>query len=351
MMHLGITLSADLAPEFGEVARFAQRAEQAGLDMIAFADRHPASDGGSNALQAPAFEPTTLVSAVATVTRTIGLVAAASPLAWQPYNLARRFASLDIVSHGRAGWLATLAPDAAEAASFCRWSGIPAGDIRSRSQEFVRIVKGLWQGWDADALLFDKVEGRFFDPAKMHVLGHQGDHFSVHGPLNVARSPQDSPVLVMTGVAEADMDLAAGTADVVLSGAAPLAEANRFRKALRHRAAALGRDPATIKVLASVVPFVGATAAEARKRRDACHVATTADRTELVGTPAEIADALEQAYRAEACDGFDIVGPAFPFDDFIDLVVPELRRRGLIRTGYRETTLRSHLDLGGENLR
>jgi alkanesulfonate monooxygenase SsuD/methylene tetrahydromethanopterin reductase-like flavin-dependent oxidoreductase (luciferase family) len=347
-MYLGITLPAGHASDFMSFARFAQKAEQAGLDMITLSDRPMVLDDDASAGQAPAFEPTTLVSALATATRTIGLVAAASTLAFQPYNLARRFASLDLISHGRTGWLATLIPDAAEQAHFSRWSGIPAEDVRSRSEEFVGIVKGLWQGWDADALLFDKAAGRFFDPARMHVLGHQGAHFSVRGPLNVARSPQDAPVLVMSDVSQAEVDFAARMADVVLSGVVSLDGQRRLREGLKQHAAALGRDPAAIKILAGARVFVGTTTDEARRQRDAflqSEGPAPADRIEWVGTPAGIADAMEE--RSQACDGFDIVAPASP-DDVLDLVVPELRRRGLLRAGYGGTTLRSHLDLTGE---
>ncbi|TIV05886.1 MAG: LLM class flavin-dependent oxidoreductase, partial [Mesorhizobium sp.] len=116
-----------------------------------------------------------------------------------PYNLARRFASLDIISHGRVGWNATLRQNPREAANFSRPEGFSDDDFRRRAEEYIGIVQGLWRSWDADALLFDKAGGRFHDPDRMHMLDHKGEFFAVRGPLNVARSPQDTPVLLMSG--------------------------------------------------------------------------------------------------------------------------------------------------------
>ncbi|MGO4832344.1 LLM class flavin-dependent oxidoreductase, partial [Rhizobiaceae sp. 2RAB30] len=286
----------------------------------------------------PAFEPTTLVSSLATVTERIGLVAAASMFAFQPYNLARRFASLDIISHGRTGWLATLSPETAEAAHFSRWSGIGAENLGSRSEEFLRVVTGLWQGWDADALLFDKAAGRFFDPSKMHLLGHQGANFSVRGPLNVARSPQDRPILVLSGVSEGNVELAAGLADIVLSEARSMEEAAGLRRLLKQRAAALGRDPGGLRLLVRVTTDIGTPEALA-----------TSGRIEFRGTPSEIAEAMEQAWRSGTCDGFDIAaGSGGPPDDFVEHVMPELHRRGLVRGDSAGETLRSRLDFTTE---
>lgn len=328
MMILSATLDLGYAPEFGAFENFARKAERAGLEMILLSDATVASTGN-----APAFEPTTLISALAMATKRIGLVAAASMFAYQPYNLARRFASLDIISHGRTGWLATLSPEAAEAAHFIGWSGIAEGDLGSRSEEFLHVVTGLWQGWDADALLFDKDAGRFFDPSKMHVLGHQGTHFSVHGPLNVARSPQDRPILILSGVSEGNVDLAAGVADIVLSDARSLAEAAGLRELLQQRTAALGRDPGRLKLLVRATVAVGGSEASA-----------TSGSIEFGGTPSAVAEAMEEAWRGEACDGFDIVdGSGGPPDDLVEHVVPELRRRGLVRGDGAGKTLRARL--------
>lgn len=321
-MHLAVSLLPGSAPsneppagdpDFGLLARLVQKAEAAGLDMVLLADSAPAAGGASN--RQVSFEATTLLAALATVTSRIGLVAAASTVAHQPYNLARRFASLDVISHGRAGWNATMVPEPREAANFSRPEGFSRDDFRRRAQEFIGIVQGLWRGWDADALLFDKSGGRFFDPEKMHLLDHTGEFFSVRGPLNVARSPQDTPVLVMSGLSEPDMDIAARIADVVLLDEPSVAGADD----LKRRALAYGRSPGAIRVLLNV------------------------------GTDI-VADRLEECFGSKACDGFNILMPPHEpaLDDFADLVLPELRRRGLVRRDYRNATLRSHLGLAGE---
>ncbi|AZO64881.1 LLM class flavin-dependent oxidoreductase [Mesorhizobium mediterraneum] len=330
-MHLAVSLvpeaapshPSDAGPDFSLLARFVQKAEAAGLDMVVLADSELVARGDAPNRQVP-FEATTLLAALATVTSRIGLVAAASTVAHQPYNLARRFASLDIISHGRAGWNASMVPNPREAANFSRPEGFSGDDFRRRAEEFIGIVQGLWQGWDTDALLFDKSGGRFFDPEKMHLLDHKGEFFSVRGPLNVARSPQDMPVLVMSGLSEADMDIAARFADVILLDEPAGANADD----LKRRALAVGRSPDAIKALMNVAP--GA---------------------ETAAGPEIIADRLEEPFRSKSCDGFNIVMPPVEavFDEFVDLVLPELRRRGLLRSDYPGATLRSDLGLAGRD--
>ncbi|WP_421914929.1 LLM class flavin-dependent oxidoreductase [Mesorhizobium sp.] len=324
-MHLAVSLfpgaadaSPEAEPEFDRLARLVQNAEAAGLDMVVIADAAPASDGEA-ARQVP-FEATTLLAALATVTSRIGLVAAASTVAHQPYNLARRFASLDIISHGRSGWNATMKQAPREAANFSRPDGFSGDDFRRRAEEYIGIVQGLWQGWDADALLFDKKGGRFHMPERMHLLDHKGEFFSVRGPLNIARSPQDTPVLVLSGLSEPDMDVAARTADVILLDYGPV----ETTKDLKRRVVARGRDLDAVKVL--------------------MNVALAAD-----DKPAAIAERLAERFQTKHCDGFNILMPEQPsaLDAFVDLVLPELRRHGLFRERYRGTTLRSHLGLHG----
>ncbi|TPN36152.1 LLM class flavin-dependent oxidoreductase [Mesorhizobium sp. B2-3-3] len=320
-MHLAISLDLTSmpTPDFGLVAGLAHKAEEVGLDMIIVADSGPGS-----ALSISPFEATTLLAALATATSRIGLVARASTVAHQPYNLARRFASLDIVSHGRVGWNASLTQNPREAANFSKPEGFSDEDFRRRAEEFIGIVQGLWQGWDPDALLFDKSGGRFHDPEKMHLLDHKGEFFSVRGPLNVARSPQDMPVLVLSGLSEPDMDVAARTADVVLLEHGPGNAAKARVDDLKRRVTAAGRDPGAMKVLMNVSLAAG-------------------------DGPDAIADRLEERFWSRSCDGFNILMPARgpALDDFVDRVVPELRRRGLLGGGYRGTTLRSHLGLAG----
>ncbi|QKC93583.1 LLM class flavin-dependent oxidoreductase [Mesorhizobium sp. NZP2298] len=326
-MHLAVSLlpgTSDLTgePEFPRLVRFVQQAEAAALDMVLLADSAPASDSGTVNNPMP-FEATTLLAALATVTSRIGLVAAASTVTHQPYNLARRFASLDIISHGRAGWNATMARSPREATNFSRPEGFSDTDFRRRSEEYIGIVQGLWQGWDADALLFDKSGGRFHDPEKMHLLDHKGEFFFVRGPLNVARSPQDTPVLVLSGLSEPDLDIAARTADVILLESGSVESAKVRYDDLKRRATAAGRDPDAVKVLTNI--------------------SLAPD-----DSSATLADRLETQFRAKSCDGFSIhLSQLSVFDDFFKRVAPELRRRGLFRETYRGTTLRSHLGLAG----
>ncbi len=307
-MHLAVSLNnASGQPlTFSDLAGFAKQAEAAGLDMIILDDSVSDSAGS--------FEATTLLAALATVTSRIGLVAAASTVTHQPYNLARRFASLDVISHGRAGWQATMAQAPREAANFSRPDGFSDADFRRRTEEYIGIVQGLWQGWDTDALLFDKAGGRFHAPEKMHLLDHKGEFFSVRGPLNVARSLQGKPVLVMSDVSEADLDIAARTADVILLDQAQDAKARQDD--LRRRIAACGREPDSVKLLLNV----GADVA---------------------------ADSLDASFRSQNCDGFNIAMAPSAIDGFVSRVLPELQRRGLVRADYPGTTLRSHLGLAG----
>ncbi|TIQ33217.1 MAG: LLM class flavin-dependent oxidoreductase [Mesorhizobium sp.] len=313
-MHLAISLNIAATGQtvltFAEIASFVREVEAAGADMIVITDTLASGEPSTSP-----FEATTLLAALATVTEKIGLVASASTLAHQPYNLARRFASLDIISHGRIGWNATLRQNSREAANFSRPEGIADEDFHRRAEEFIGIVQGLWRGWDADALLFDKASGRFHDPDKMHFLDHKGAFFSVRGPLNVARSPQDTPVLVMSGLGEADLDFGAEVADVVLI------EAEGAKTAyddLMRRAVAAGRKPETMKVLATV------------------------------GVDELAAGGMEAWLDGKSCDGFNFALPAdlSALDDFTGRTLPELRRRGLARSAYDGATLRDHLGRG-----
>lgn len=311
-MHFAVSLNIAATGQdvldFGQISAFVRNMEAAGVDMIVISDSTDKSSSSP-------FEATTLLAALATATDRIGLVASASTLAHQPYNLARRFASLDIISHGRIGWNATLRQNSREAANFSRPEGIADEDFHRRAEEFIGIVQGLWRGWDADALLFDKASGRFHDPDKMHFLDHKGAFFSVRGPLNVARSPQDAPVLVLSGLEKADLDFGAEVADVVLI------EAEGAKTAyddLMRRAVAAGRKPETMKVLATV------------------------------GVDELAAGGMEAWLDGKSCDGFNFALPAdlSALDDFTGRTLPELRRRGLARSADDGATLRDHLGRG-----
>jgi len=317
-MHLAVSLNLAAATRqtgltFAEIAGFVRKVEAAGIDMIVISDSLTSGEPSTSP-----FEATTLIAALATVTDRIGLVASPSTLAHQPYNLARRFASLDIISHGRIGWNATLRQNPLEAANFSRPEGFSDDDFRRRAAEYIGIVQGLWQGWDADALLFDKASGRFHDPDKMHFLDHKGEFFSVRGPLNIARSPQDTPVLVMSGLARADLDFAASVADVIAIEEPSPEGARATYDDLKKRAITAGRTLDALKALTTVF------------------------------APDLTAARLEAWLGTENCDGLIFALPAdlSAINGFTDRIMPELRRRNFARSAYAGTTLRDHLGLG-----
>lgn len=313
-VSLNIAATGQEALDFGQISTFVRQAEAAGVGMVIISDSLTSGEPSTSP-----FEATTLLAALATVTEKIGLVASASTLAHQPYNLARRFASLDIISHGRVGWNATLRQSPLEAANFSRPAGIPNDDFRRRAEEFIGIVQGLWRGWDADALLFDKAGGRFHDARKMHFLDHKGEFFAVRGPLNIARSPQDMPVLAMSGLAGADLDFAAGVADVIAIEEPSPEGARATCDDLKKRVLTAGRTLDALKVLTTVF------------------------------APDLTAARLETWLGAESCDGLIFALPAdlSAINGFTDRIVPELRRRNSDRSAHdADTTLRAHLGLG-----
>jgi N-acetyl-S-(2-succino)cysteine monooxygenase len=224
---------ADGGANFKHYLRLARTAEDAKLDAIFLADglatrmsRHAAAAGkqgyGGN------FEPVTLFSALSAVTTNIGFIATASTTYEDPYLLARKFASLDLISGGRGGWNVVTTGGSEAAGNFGLESHPLHADRYERAEEFHDVVVGLWDSWEADAFLRDKASGRFFDPGKSHELNHAGKHFKVRGPLNVARSPQGRPVVVQAGASEAGREFAARTAEVIFTAQQTLAEARPF---------------------------------------------------------------------------------------------------------------------------
>ena len=193
-------------------------AESAKFDFIFFADTMATRQADIRAVSRSAqftayFEPLTLLSALAAVTRNIGLIATATTSFYEPYHVARLFASLDHLSHGRAGWNIVTSSMDNEARNFGQTSLPPKAQRYRRAREFVEVVKGLWDSWDGDAFVRDRAAGVYFDPGKMHVLDHQGEHFTVRGPLNVPRTPQGHPVLVQAGSSDDGRDFAASVAE------------------------------------------------------------------------------------------------------------------------------------------
>ena len=354
-------------------------------------------------------EPFTLLSALAPLTKNIGLVCTATTSYEEPYSLARKFASLDLISGGRAGWNLITSENKTEAENFGRVAHPPKVERYRRAREFAEVVCGLWNSWDDDAFLRDRSSGVFFDRNKMHVLNHDGKYFAVRGPLNVARSPQGQPVLVQAGASNDGMELAAETAEVVFAAQSTLDGGKAFYANVKDRMAKYGRDRDDLKIMPGLAVTVGRTADEAKEKydrlQDLIHpdvglallstrmgfdlsgypldgplpelpknevigsrsdvMVATAKREnltirqlykrfagarghlEVVGTPAQIADRMQEWVEAEAADGFNVIVPIFPggLNDFVDSVIPELQRRKIFRTDYESATLRGNLGL------
>eukprot|EP01037_Dinobryon_pediforme_P006590 gene6590-6659_t len=394
------------------LVRFIQKLEAAKFDAFFMADHLAVLNMPVAALRrsatATSFEPLTLLSALAMVTERIGLVATASTTFDAPYHIARRFASLDHISNGRAGWnvVTTSNPDAA--LNFGLDEHVEHDERYRRAREFHAVVTGLWDSWADDAWLRDQDTGIFFDPEKMHTLNHKGEHLSVRGPLNIARPVQGWPVIVQAGASDAGRQLAAETAEVIFASSRTIEDGKSFAADVRNRMAAIGRAPDSIKVLPGALIVAGRTTEEAKQKkaqldnlvhpdsgvpnlsirlgvdaskfdldaplpdlppsnqsqsgqtamvalarrenltvRQLAQIAGGYGGLQMVGTPTEIADTMQAWLEAEACDGFNVMFPTVPagLDDFCDLVVPELQGRGLFRTEYEGSTLRDHLGL------
>jgi FMN-dependent oxidoreductase (nitrilotriacetate monooxygenase family) len=403
---------ADANFNFADLKRFAQTLERGCFDAFFMADHLAVLNMPVAALKrshtATSFEPLTLLSALAAVTERIGLIATASTTFEEPYHVARRFASLDHLSGGRAGWnlVTTSNPDAA--LNFGLDEHVDHAERYERGREFFDVVTGLWDSWADDAFIRDVETGIFFDPAKLHVLDHKGDNLSVRGPLNIARPVQGWPVIVQAGSSEAGRQIAAETAEAVFTAQRTLDDGKRFYADIKGRMQKLGRDPDHLKILPAAFVVVGDTleeAAETRARLDtfvhydsgiaSLSIAlghdvsgfdpdgplpeipeTNASKSarqrvldwareeqltirqlarriggysglEMVGTAHSIADQMEQWLVEEGSDGFNVMFPYLPggLDDFVDKVVPELQRRGIFRREYEGTTLREHLGL------
>jgi FMN-dependent oxidoreductase (nitrilotriacetate monooxygenase family) len=399
--------------DLGELTRAALKLEHACLDALFMADHlallNMPMDGLKRSHTATSFEPLTLLSALSSLTRRIGLVATGSTTYDEPFHIARRFASLDHLSAGRAGWniVTTANPDTAH--NFAFDEHLDHDARYERAGEFVRVVKGLWDSWSDDAFVHDAASGICFEPAGLHVLDHQGKHFRVRGPLNIARPPQGWPVLVQAGASSAGMQLAAESADVVFTAQTTLAGAHVFYEDLKQRVARAGRSTEFCKIFVGTLVVVGKTADEAREKRrlmdqlvhyesgmaslsvalghnisaydpdgplpdlpvtnegvssqrrvleiarreNLTTIRQLAGRVggyfgnEIVGTPVQVADEMERWFRQKACDGFIVMFPYLPqgVDDFVELVVPILQQRGLFRRQYMGSTLREHLGL------
>ncbi|WP_020573943.1 LLM class flavin-dependent oxidoreductase [Actinopolymorpha alba] len=241
----------------------AQLAERAKLDAVFLADG-PALRQDIRHRVHSAFEPITLLTAVAVATERIGLISTASTSYYEPYNLARLFSSLDHISGGRAGWNIVTTAGLAAAQNF-GLDAIPAHQSRyQRAREFVDVVLKLWDSWEDDAIVNDTAAGIYADDSRIHEVGHVGPEFQVKGPLNAPRSPQGHPVLVQAGSSEDGRGFAATYAEAIFTAHQTLASAQEFYADIKQRVATLGRDPAHVKVLPGLSPFIGSTEEGAR---------------------------------------------------------------------------------------
>lgn len=242
-------------------------AEAAKFDAVFVADSLAAAGGpvASRMARSSLFEPLTLLSALAVVSERIGLIATVTTSYNEPYHVARKFASLDHLSGGRAGWNLVTSDAADEALNFNRDAHYVHAERYARAREFQQVVAGLWDSWDDDAFIADKAAGLHHDPARAHVLDHRGTHFQVRGPLNIARAPQGHPVLVQAGSSEPGRALAAETAEVVFTAQSSLAKAQAFYADLKGRLDQFGRPRDALKVLPGVFIVVGQSQAEAQE--------------------------------------------------------------------------------------
>ncbi|HWA80236.1 MAG TPA: LLM class flavin-dependent oxidoreductase [Acetobacteraceae bacterium] len=394
------------------LVRFIQTLERGRFDAFFMADHLAVLNMPIEALRrsvtVTSFEPLTLLSALAMVTERIGLIATASTTFDAPYHIARRFASLDHISRGRAGWNIVTTANPEAALNFGMTEHMEHDERYRRAREFYAVVTGLWDSWADDAWLRDQESGIFFDPRRMHVLAHKGEHLSVRGPLNIARPVQGWPVIVQAGASEAGRRLAAETAEMVFASGRTIGEAREFYKDVKRQMQGLGRAPDALKILPGALVIVGRTRTEAEDKKalldslvhpesgvpnlsillgvDASRFDLDARLPEIpqsnasqsgrdtlvafarrenpsvrqlaqlvggygglqmVGTAGEIADTMQEWLETEAADGFNIMFPTVPagLDDFVNLVVPELQLRGIFRREYEGATLRENLGL------
>lgn len=390
------------------IIRTVRIAERGHFDVAFFADSvHCAPDApAKNSLR---LEPLTLLGALAVCTSRIGIAATVSTTYSEPYNVARAFASLDRMSNGRVAWnvVTGASPDAA-----ANFGADPFPDHATRygmADEYLTVVKGLWDSWEDGALVADKETGVYADASRVHVLDHRGEHYSVKGPLNASRPVQGYPVIFQAGASPSGLDFAARTAEVVFASQQILEEARVFSDRLRGLVEKAGRPRDALKILFGVMPVIGATEEEAREKvaalaalsdpaaamRALCdrighdmtqfdlddpvpdlpetnmmhghsvvlrslarrhrmtirqlrdYVGASSGHRLLFGTAAQIADDLQLWFESGAADGFMILPPYLPgpVQDFVEKVVPLLVARGIYRADYTGTTLRDHLGL------
>lgn len=388
--------------------RLAQKAEAGRFDLFFVGDALATSMYRLPSTMAR-LEPLTMLSAGAGNTRRIGLAATASTTFSDPFTMARTFSSLDHISRGRAAWNVVTSFSADVAKNFSRDDMPNHAERYARAREFLQVTSKLWEGWEEGAVQPDPASGQYFVNDKINPINHVGEHFQVQGPLNITRSPQGRPVIIEAGSSADGQQLAAETAEVVFTAAASLEEAQAFYQSQKAQVAAAGRNPDHVVIMPGVMPIVGRTRDEAKalwkelntlvdidnglkqlslrfgmdlssypldgpvpevplgegnqsrvklmtdmaKRENltlrelAAIAAGSRGHRVIVGTAEDIADDFQLWLEQGGADGFNIMPAIMPeqLDLFVELVIPELRRRGLFPTDYAYATLRENLGL------
>jgi FMN-dependent oxidoreductase (nitrilotriacetate monooxygenase family) len=359
---------ADGAYDIGFIQDVTRLVEDAKFDFLFLGDRlftDPAL-AKTNPAQMSRLEPFTAASAIAAATSKIGIVATANPTYYDPYNLARLLASLDHVSRGRASWNLVTGADANAASNFSRSEHWETEKRYDWADEFVDVVRALWDSWEDDAIAADPRTGVYVDESKVHPINHRGRYFSVAGPLNVARPPQGQVVLLHAGTSDRSRELGAREADVIFAAGGTIESAREYYGDVKDRAARYGRGPEEIHILPSLSVIVAKTRREAVAIRDRLDslLPVVEDKREvragalgqatkrrddwgITGDATQVADYMQEWFENGAADGFNIFPPFVPgsVEAFTELVVPELQRRGLYRTEYAGSTFRDHLGL------
>jgi len=398
-----------------EVAKLAERGK---FDLMFLADGNgvrqmdkPTLFAANSPSDRPVvFEPVTLFSALSQHTKHLGFVATATTTYEEPFTIARKFASLDHLSGGRAGWNLVTTQYTEDAKNFSREEHVARDTRYERARESLDVVRSLWDSWAPDAFIQNKATGQYLDPTKVQRTNHKGKYFSVQGPLNVARTPQGQPVVFMAGQSEAGRELVAYGGEALFASATDMASAQLAYQDIKGRMAKYGRSPDTLRILPAMTVFVGRTAGEADALYDELQslispalavtylskvvafdvtgypidgpmpqqhvesvggtaisrsildmaaresltvrqtyqrILSSLDGNTLKGDPKHVADTMEEWFSSKACDGFMLSMPLLPrgLRDFVDLVIPELQRRGVFRQEYSGTTLRANMGL------
>jgi len=395
------------------LAELAQIAERGKFDTIFFADAY-GEDVQEHSPSSWKLDPLIVITALAAVTKHIGLTATVSTTYNEPYQVARQFAAVDYLSGGRAAWNVVTTSNADAAALFGKDQHLQHAIRYKRAEEFVDVVKKLWHSRELESLVINKETGQFYNLDHVHRVEHDGEFFKVHGYLDATATPQGHPVIVQAGSSEPGKELAARTAEVIFTAWQTLEDAQKFYRDVKGRLAKYGRRKDELLIMPGVFITVAKTEEEARAKQKQLnsyilpevglqylsrflgvdvskldpdgpipelaeytldrtdpriraniikgiaerhgytkvrelyeHIAGARGHREIVGTPQQIADYLQEWFENEAADGFNIMPPTFPqgLQDIVDLVIPELQRRGLFRTEYEGKTLRENLGL------